>query len=305
MEKNESLSKVDLTFLLTLLIGLSYFIAYIYFFSEFVYYGIPLEFLDIGVKEVVFTLVLIITPITSIITGLILQYKDKDKDKDVNFKILFPPIIFFIKTRINIKKELKKYDNLIVEQEAKLLENKSDLLTFDTSETEKKVNEYKNEYLFLIIQKKAANKIFRVRMSSSIKLMFFILIVMFAVTSLIMSKYYFSSFFGSIILFSLIIYVGILILFNKSIKLIIFIISVLILYTFSLPYIHSFKENNYITFEKDEEDYIVLTTYKDNFIYVPINKDTNGIERKFNLIPINQVKTFSKESIKIIKEDDY
>ncbi len=59
----------------------------------------------------------------------------------------------------------------------------------------------------------------------------------------------------------------------------------------------AYTAEKYITFEKDRKTNIVLTVYKDQFLYVPINKKTKEIKKTFSIINIKDVDNFSKESI--------
>ncbi|PWA09262.1 hypothetical protein DCC39_13485 [Pueribacillus theae] len=56
-------------------------------------------------------------------------------------------------------------------------------------------------------------------------------------------------------------------------------------------------KENFITFEEGNKSYVVLTIYKDQFLYTPIDREAKKIEKTFNLIDIKSVESFSNESI--------
>lgn len=293
-------SNTNLTFFLTVLIGLSYSLAYIYFISEFIYYGIPLEFLDIGAKEVIFTIFLLITPLPAIAIVLLIDFRFlRNKGDSLNIYSIYKD------SYNNLKKSIK---NLYTTYKDIYLDNKS------INEHEERLlgnDEHKRIQIHLIYLKELKiwnrkNLLINILIALILLLIPLILIVV-SPYLLMNSKNDFINLVGSSLLLSSILYTGVLLLpnKNKNIKLILFLLFFLFLYAFSSPYIQSGKKENFIIFEKNEidveEDFVVLTIYENNFVYVPRNKETNKIEKTFNLIPINEVENFNKESIGRIK----
>lgn len=319
ISKDNLISKVDLTFILTILTGLCYLSAYIYYIGKFVFYGIPLDFLEINVKKVILTISIIAIPILPIIW--ILRTALKNKNSSLN-SFLFS--IDYFKELKDIKNELietdeslNRYDVLISDLRKYLSEVKS--LSKNIEVTEKmsendgedhkdslndEIKTLESKIEGLIKDKETlkdvinrAQKRVKDLTLDRIKLIIIIIstvlsIVVFLVNSELILI-------AALIVLNILIYYGILYLvkYNKFIMLTLFIIFIILSYVFIFSFYIADEKEKYITFEKDEQHYIVLSIYENEFLYVPIDKETNKIEKSFNLIPINQVDNFSKKRI--------
>ncbi|MFS0688299.1 hypothetical protein AB1K89_03470 [Sporosarcina sp. 179-K 8C2 HS] len=173
-----------------------------------------------------------------------------------------------------------------------------------TKENEERLKNRKNQYKEfekeLFDAERLINRVRRTRITNITLLGTTLSLILTGILFLFNAQYYF---FASSITIHLIFYVGIYWL-NRKEKyglLSIFIVLILITYSVGLGINTAYSTDKYITFEKDKNTYVVLTIYKDQFLYVPINKKTNKIKKTFNIIDIKDVESFSRESIGRVK----
>ena|SRR5699024_4465447 len=290
MNKNELITKLDLTFIITIFVGISYVLAYIHHIGMFAYYGIPFGFLDIDVKEVLYAMFTLLPLILGLIWGLIMK-SETNKNEESLIKLFTEPF----QQRKKIKRERK--------------ENKKELRNLDAVtekiQSVKTGNKISNreillgEDIFLQNEYKIYNKL----IIKNLFILFLLLGFLGFIFSAVVLLFYFMSTnnlqFTMILINSVIVPVAFYMKEKINYKILFtFILLFLLVYSFGNGWEHAENKENYITFENNEEVFIVLTTYKNQFLYAPINENTRKIEREFSIINMEDIDHFSVETIK-------
>src|SRR5699024_11010717 len=78
----------------------------------------------------------------------------------------------------------------------------------------------------------------------------------------------------------------------------IFILLFLIVYLFGNVWKTAQVNTEYITFNKNEETFIVLTKYKNQFLYASIDEGTKEINKEFSIIDMQDIDHFKIEKLK-------
>lgn len=316
---NKFYSKLDLTFILSILIGISYFFTYIYEVIYFWYFNIPFSFLSIGVKDVVFTISVITFFLIYIFSLLIvLLLLDKIVINNVNV------FSFFKISEIRKKKEkLKLVEQDYNETKRKIYEDsdKHDKLIKDTevflvkNDNSSEDNKAIIESLDKLKKNRKSNRENMDRFESKLKSTYkefrnsyinkFISFSMFFIIVLLLIFTYFTD---NYILFIIVLFAGLFTfwsiskLINKD-KMILLFTLILVSFTFfvaSTSFLITSQKEDYIIFKEKNKNNVVLTIYEDQFLYVNIDRKTNKIDNKYNLIPVNEVDGFKKEKIGLI-----
>lgn len=76
-----------------------------------------------------------------------------------------------------------------------------------------------------------------------------------------------------------------------------FLILFFIVFSYIIGFNSSALQEKYITFEKDNENYVVLTVYNDRFLYVPLDNEKKEIKSKFNFVEISELSDFNFSKI--------
>src|SRR5699024_9817202 len=246
--KNELITKLDLTFIITIFVGISYVLAYIHHIGMFAYYGIPFEFLDIDVKEVLYSMFTLFPLILGLIWGLIMK-SQTNKNEESLIKLFTEPF----QQRKKIKRERKEINKKLRNINTKIEKNNK------ISDRELLLGEDK----FLQIESKANNKLI---IEYLFILFLFLVFLSFIFLSILFSFYYISTSnlqFIMILINTLIIPVVFYMKEKINYKLLfIFILLFLIVYSFGNGWKTAQVKTEYITFNKNEETFIVLTKYK-------------------------------------------
>lgn len=327
MNFNKNLSKIDLTFMLSIVIGMSFLFTYIYKVGYFIALDIPFMYLFVETKQVVFTMIILVIlifvlyiftnlyifflgikvkgkrifrafsrflPIYEVINNKEVLSKTKEEfeilQEDINKEKLNREYMEKgINYNIDEFEEFKKIKNLDYETIVELqdLEERNSefkKIVLDLKKDEKERNEEMEELNSIITRK--TNDINQSFIIQYIHFMFFLLYGLFC--------FYFGftgHFVLSIILVIVYLFFNIQInryFFNRKY----FVLGLLMLtfflfYVFIGSYVFSSEIENFYTFEKDEQDYIILEFYKDKYLYVDIKDDKLG--DKFNLISVDQI----------------
>ncbi|GAA5416182.1 hypothetical protein Pryu01_01214 [Paraliobacillus ryukyuensis] len=315
MNKEKLLSKFDLAVLLTLIIGISYVLTYLKYVGKFFIYDIPFYFIDVGAKEVSLTMLFLSPLFINLIIIVTSAFK-------YNFFTLFDLFSF------NAFKQIKESENGIknlknkaisINEELNLykqsLDKRDDNINIDsnlalTYSEKEEFLEKQNENSKLKEQLNESNTLLEeieisIKKNKQLQLWYIIALCSFIIPILIFiylsvisnnPKFYMSLF---IFLFQLLT----IQLSQKSIKkkkfllLSLIIITCLTVIPICLGLINGYSNKDFYTFEKDENNYVVLTIYKDQFLYTEIDRNTNNINETFNLIDIKDVENFKLESL--------
>lgn len=326
MNKEDILSKIDLAVILTIFVGICYGLTYLYYAGQFIYYGIPIIFIDIDVKNVFFTM-LILSPIIINIIGSftasiqmnIIPREDSNSKKgslkEINWRIVQRELNSTIKGLYeidddildlevkwkNIKLELETTDTTLLSQEE--LEN-LDHKKKEIKQLEKELNLAKQRQE--ISKEKIAKwqkDLNEVKNSTIKRIIVLVTVIGFL---LIIIFYMFNREFYTIA-FSIIGHLAFLTISSYFLKrgnyvwpiitLIVFMVS----FTLGIGYNNSYHQERYITFEKDNDDYIVLSVYEDQFLYTSLDKDNMIAGNGFNLIDIKDVEKFERHRVGVIQ----
>lgn len=85
---------------------------------------------------------------------------------------------------------------------------------------------------------------------------------------------------------------------RKKFVILIFLISIFIIgFSYFIGYNSALSNEKFIIFEMDNKYYVVLTIYKDDFLYVPFNSKKNEYEYNISLNNIEDVGNFKYEKI--------
>lgn len=76
-----------------------------------------------------------------------------------------------------------------------------------------------------------------------------------------------------------------------------FLILFFIVFSYIIGFNSSTLQEKYITFKKDNENYVVLTVYNDRFLYVPLDNEKKEIKSKFNFVEIDELSDFNFSKI--------
>lgn len=333
MKFNKYFSKLDFTLILSLVIGISYFFTYVYQAVYFFYFDIPFFFLSVGVKDVVFTmtviffLILLMYLFTMVIvfcTNFKIKGKRILKFLNINKIRSKREELNSLETEFNeIKKEIseddKQLDEIDRKTEEALKKNESIRKDETVNDEIKKTNKENENYskdiknrIFSLRQDRYLNqelvsglelKLDSVYKELRISYLMQIIILMFIFSFSLLVGYFITIdyFYWAFIIYLISIPVFLLVnyLFSKTkvLLLSIFMLIFFVFYVGVMSFIISSETKNFVTFEKDEKDYIVLDLYKDQFLYVNLNKKTNSIGNKYNLILVSEVDNFKKERI--------
>jgi hypothetical protein len=283
MKKEDIISKIDFAIIITVITGISYALTYLFKAGELIYYGIPSYFIDISAKDVFFTMLILSPSIIGLIFELRVSIFGSDKTAQDN-------------------KESNNR-NKIVEAEESLNQLKIQLRNLesnentDINETENKVIEIKKqiqqiEEMIVDLTKSRQRDIIK-----GISLLLVMIGILISILLYIMNK---QSFILGVLMVIQIITILVVSILNKKRKygiLLCVIFSFLLILPLALGFNTSFTDKDFITFEDNGNTLVVLATYKDQFLYAPLDEKTNKYENAFNLKEIKDVQNFKIESI--------
>lgn len=316
--KEELLKKLDLAVILTLFIGVSYALTYSYHIGRLFHYNIPYDFLEISNKDIVLTTMTLSPIILYIFWSLNMELKsDTTKVEDhSNIKIKISTVETLLNdneerlrnkeveleeikenlTLVQTRLSLLNYQNDDVEKHQKMLEKNLEIV----KKIENEIEAIKNDqYVDKIALKKLNHNYFKKRINNLIIIFIIVLTIGLLLSTFFLFKNSLYYFLVINIIGNLLIYSGIYIL-NKRQKygiLAFFIALMLIIYSFVFGFFGSNINKKYISFELEDETYVVLATYKEKYIYVPLKDKVDNAYDTFNLIDTSDVEIFSVKKI--------
>lgn len=283
MDKN-IVSKIDIAIILTIITSVSYCLSYVYKAGEFLYYGIPLNFIDIGTRDVFFIMLLIFPLILFFIWNIY-----SNTDNVLNKKLISRHI-----------KQSKRY-SLLEEQREELSSSLSVLLkNYKESPIEDmEVQILKLEKGFGQLNKSMDKEIRKKKLSRIFYITFAIISFLFFIAVLFYLYKPDSVMLALLMVIQLVVTFILLVLIQKKYYLYAIILTLvfLIIVPFIMGYQSAVSEKKYIIFEENEETFVVLTIYKEQFLFAPLDKDNQNYKNTFNFKEIKEVINFEYASI--------
>ncbi len=331
MINKDIMSKLDLTVVISLVIGISYGFTYIYYSGKFAYLNIPMEFIEVNIKETFYTMLILAPLIFNVIFTLVSQLKVKfsEEEKD-NGSITYKEIS---KELDQTDKDLKSIEKEIIDKEKSINEMNSEaesvLKSLHTMEKEIRDSSYKKEEItetvneIAMLRERAKGSLINgSKIETNIKRQKEQIALGYERTNnskrkiridrLKMITFYFAAIVIIIMICTFFIHTGLKLyaylilgmltmtiinkwLVNREKYLIISLLLILffIVCAYIMGYNASITKEKYIIFEKNDVDYVVLTLYDDKFLYAPIDKSTNNYEGDFNFVESSQLTNFS------------
>lgn len=323
------LSNLDLAVILSVFTGLCYILTYLYYIGFFMHYKLPVEFIDIDVKAVILTMLILSPSILILIINLLLNFKNKaqsnnminrnekreikDLDKEINnldynnksyyksivdLKIKLSSLKNDIEEKLtgklpNVEREsLEEEKSKInkLEKEIKELEQAAEKIEQNLAYENTNLNDVKERLFKLRIQ-----MVKRLSILSILSCILVLLMVYFLKANLYIVIYFIIGQLGLLWLTEM------LYREKKFFLIAISIIIYLVIFAYSSGVNYAYLQEKHIIFEVEENHYIALTVYKDKFLYAQYNLETNQVEDRFSLINIKDVKSFSKRKTGKIK----
>lgn len=289
------------------------------------HYKLPIEFIDIDIKAVILTMLILSPSILMLIINILLNFrteiqsqnimrrnpkgKVKNLDKEisnlssknknqyesiVDLKIELSSLNVSIEKLLN--KELTNTEREILGEERikiKQIEKEVKDLEYINREIEQDLA-YRNTDLNEVKEKLFKLRIQMVKRLSSLSILSCILIIL--MICLFKANLY-------MVIYLIIGQLGLLwlteILYRKK-KVFLVIISIviyLVIFAFGSGVNYGYLQEKHIIFEEKENHYIALTLYKDQFLYAQYDPETNQAEASFSFKKVEDVKKLSKRKI--------
>lgn len=286
IEKKEIISKIDLAIILTIITGVSYCLSYLYQAGKLIFYNIPMYFIDIGTKDVFFIMLVLVPTIFSFIINM------------------------YFETDLARNKRLAKQKSDLEAEIAQVEETKNNTAaTIEeiTANKENMTSEDLNEIIAKGVDtskfiKKLKRKILMHKIIKYTILVFYPILIFLAYIGI---AKFISTLFGIIWVFQIIISGHLLPFLVKKKRygiLIILLPVLLIVFSTVLGFHSASNTKNFITFEEDKKTFVVLTIYKDQFLYVPLDRKTNNYTEVLKIKEIKDIKGFKNEHLGNIKK---
>ncbi|GKV68886.1 hypothetical protein NCCP2716_13840 [Sporosarcina sp. NCCP-2716] len=342
MNAKDLLTKLDFAVIISLLVGMSYCLTFIYFKGKFSFYDIPSEFVEVNIKDIFYTMVLVIPSIFNLVFGLVAELKSHFKFKNeslnyISYKKINTEIKSSSKNLNMIEKELRDNDDNSLKLEIELQEQLEELLVIEkdiqefdprngveSQNLKERVNDMKRRIenniselanatkereiskSFIQENKRRIKRVKKKVLKDIIYIIIFfalLLVVISIVGSILFSR-------GQTIYIYLFVIPIILIVINKWLikreKFILVSIGMIlasILVAYVIGYNTSKIQEKYIIIEKEKNLFVAVGVYNDTFLCKKINEEEMTFGNDTTLISISEVENFVVQDIGVLKKN--